>query len=268
METIYLDSLMTLNFLIDYLLLLCAGRICAQPLHRLRIALGGAFGSVYAALAALFPQYFALFTWKLLAGSAMVLLAYGLRRESLRLIIVFFAVSAAFAGAVYAALGLSGGRQRAQFIPVSTHVLVLSFALCYAAVKLVFRSTGAQGARKTHTVELFWGGECVCFTALEDTGNELTDPLTGERVLVVQKEALSGFLPPLQSDPMQALETLNDVYPGRFRLLPCACVAAENALLLCFRPDRLCLDGKEQKHALVAISPNLLSPTGEYQAII
>ena len=45
MKVIYIDSLFLLNFILDYLLLLAAGRICALPLRRLRYALGAALGA-------------------------------------------------------------------------------------------------------------------------------------------------------------------------------------------------------------------------------
>ena len=107
--------------------------------------------------------------------------------------------------------------------------------------------------------------------ALEDSGNALVDPLTGDAVLVAEAEALA----PLFSDP--ALLTLDDPEAlariegaeGRgLRLLPCSCVAAPRALLLCFRPERITVDGKERRDLLVAVSPNRLSPEGRYDAII
>ena len=70
-------------------------------------------------------------------------------------------------------------------------------------------------------------------------------------------------------DPLAALEELNmGRGRARFRLLPCGSVTAARALLLCFTPDELRVDGKLRRDLVVAVSPHALSPDGEYQAII
>ena len=56
MTVIYLDELFLLNFVVDYLLLLAAGRLCGEVLRRGWLALGAAVGAGYAA-AAFLPVY-------------------------------------------------------------------------------------------------------------------------------------------------------------------------------------------------------------------
>ncbi len=77
MKTIYADTLVLLNAAVDYLLLLCAGKLCALPLRRWRLALGALLGGAYALLAAVYPAFWALWTVKLAVGAAMVVAAYG-----------------------------------------------------------------------------------------------------------------------------------------------------------------------------------------------
>lgn len=50
---IYLDELFLLNFVVDYLLLLAAGRLSGEILRRGWLALGAAIGAAYAAAAVL-----------------------------------------------------------------------------------------------------------------------------------------------------------------------------------------------------------------------
>ena len=45
-------------------------------------------------------------------------------------------------------------------------------------------------------------------------------------------------------------------------------LTAERALLLCFRPEGLTVDGQARRDLLVAVSPNRLSPEGRFDAII
>lgn len=275
MEIVYIDSLFFLNLIIDYLLLLAVGKICALPLRRWRMALGALWGAAYAVLAVLRPGLFALAAVKLLSGAALPLIAFGAGRRAPRSVLVFFAVSAAFGGAVYAACSLGGvSLRQGVYIPVSLRVLVLSFALCYAAFSLVFRRSGRLGERTTYHVSVRLGARCAAFTALLDTGNELVDPVTGEGVLVAEAEALAGLLDGegaalLRSDPLESFQALAETEPlrGRLRLLPCACVTGPDSLLLCFRPDEVRVDGRRAGLS-VAVARTALSAGGEYQALI
>jgi len=271
MEIIYADSLFALNAAVDYLVLLGAGKLCALPLRRGRMVCGAAWGGIYAVAAAVWPGIFALLTVKLLAGALMTFIAFGAQRRTLRAAAAVYAVSAAFGGAVYAAAHLAGTSVvPGRWVPVSARTLLLSFALCYAAVSLIFRRVGRRAERRVCEVTLRHGGGCVRFSALIDSGNELTDPLSGDPVLIAEAAALAPLfpdgLPPADADAFAALSFFAD-RGLHCRLLPCACVTAPRALLLCFRPDEIKVNGIRRR-MLVGISPNVLSSDGDYAAII
>jgi stage II sporulation protein GA (sporulation sigma-E factor processing peptidase) len=275
MDVIYIDSLFFLNFIIDYLLLLATGRICSLLLVRWRMLLAAALGGVYAAFAVVLPGIFALASVKLLLGALLPVVAFGVSRRTLRFVPVFFAVSAAFGGAVYAACSLAGMPPSAGlYIPVSMPVLVLSFAVCYAVLSTVFRHSGRRSARQTAPVTVRLGARQVSFTALYDTGNELCDGVTNAPVIVVEHRALAPLFDSetarlLSGDAAENFEALSasPELRARVRLLPCSNVAAQCSLLLCFRPDEVRV-GAGKTGAIIAVAPHSLSPDGEYQALI
>ena len=275
MEIIYIDSLFFLNALIDYLLLLVSVRICCLPINRLRLALSAALGGAYAAAAALLPGIFALAAVKLLAGAALVCIAVGLSKKTLRALCAFFAVSAAFGGAVYFLSRLGGapaGGTRA-FVRVSVPVLLVSFAMCYAAVSLVFRRCGRRAERELAEITLRCGGRSCVVPALLDSGNELIDPVSGLPVLIAEAGALAplfgaGTSALLGADPVDALGALSSL-PGtpRLRLLPCRSIAPGECILLCFTPDKAECRGRGLA-VCAAVSRQTLSPDGEYRAVL
>ena len=271
MKIIYADTLLCFNMVTDYLLLLSAGRLCALPLRRGRMALGALWGGAYALAAAVHPAFFALWTVKLAAGALAVWIAFGTERRTLRALAAFYGVSAAFGGAVHAAASLRGEPVESG-VPVSLPVLALSFAVCYAGVTLLFRHAGGRTERRLHRAEVTMGGRTAAFSALEDSGNELTDPLSGKAVLIAEPQALSPLFdrPELLTlEPTEALRLLGETESGAaFRLLPCRCAAEEHGLLLCFRPDGLRMDGAAREDLLVAVSRGALSPDGGYAAIL
>lgn len=143
---IYLDELFLLNFVVDYLLLLAAGRLSGEILRRGWLALGAAIGAAYAAAAVLPGMGFLLHPLCKLGAAVLALLAgYGKSRRLLRVSLVFFAVSAAFGGGVFA-LQLLGGRgltlQNGIFYSaMDLRLILLSAAGCYVLITLLFQRT-------------------------------------------------------------------------------------------------------------------------------
>ena len=219
----------------------------------------------------MYPSLLALWSVKLLAGALAVVIAFGFEKRTPRALAAFYAVAAAFGGTVYAAASLRGEAAGAG-MPVSLPVLLLSFAVCYAGVDLAFRHIGRRAERRLHGVTLRLGERETAFTALEDSGNELTDPVSGCGVLIVSADALAPLFrcPELLTlDAAEALGYLAESEPAaKFRLLPCSCAAAERTLLLCFRPDGITVDGKRRDDLLAAVSRGTMAPDGEYQAIL
>ena len=266
MKILYADTLVALNAAVDYLLLLSSGKLCALPLRRRRIALGAFWGGAYALLAAAYPRFWALWSVKLAAGAACVLLAYGFERRTPRALAAFFAVSAAFGGISRFLSSLRG-----EPAGLSARVLLLSFAVCYGVIALLFRRVGKREAGAVRAVVLSRNGKEVRLQALEDSGNALVDPLSGDAVIVAEAAALAPLFPdpaPLYLDAPEALARLEGEAARGARLLPCSCVTAPRALLLCFRPERVTVEGKERRDLLIAVSPNRLSPEGRYNAIM
>lgn len=249
MPIIYVDRYFLLNLLIDYLLCLLSARVCGLLLRRWRYVLSALIGAVYAVLT-LLPglRFLGGAVGKLAAAGLMAAVAYGGEARALRCGAVFFCVSAAFGGALWA-LSLTGG------YPVfDTRVLILSFSLCYAGLELLFRSRARLPDRPRAEVCLSLGGRESRFMALVDTGNALTDPATGAAVMLACPHALAPLFPgvDLGADPvtLAALPKL----AGRFRLIPYSSVGG-HGLLPIFRPEALAVGGDARRDLLVAVSP-------------
>lgn len=259
MEIVYVDRLFLLNMLADYLLCLVSARVCGLVFKRRRYLLAALLGALYA-VAALLPglRFLASAPGVLLAAAAMALIAFGAERRPLRCGGVFLAVSAAFGGAVWAVSLSSGAPPGAA---VSGRVLLLSFALCYAAVSLLFARRMKLADRARVEVRLRVGARECRFMALLDSGNALADPVTGAAVMLVSPRALQRALPEAAlfrgADPVSELQQAARIpaLAGRFRLIPYAAVGAAG-LLPVFRPDALTVDGREEGELLVAVSPS------------
>ena len=243
-----------------------------------RLALAAAFGGVYAA-AALFPAlaFLRQLPVKLASLAAMLLIAFGAGRGTLRTGALFFAAVCAFGGAAVAAaqlfgtgvLVLPGG----TFYAVSGLGLLLLAGILYALCYTVFACTVQHGG-EIRTLQLRLGGRSVQVRALHDTGCTLRDPMTGERVLVAEAGVLQALLPEADVTPqaladpaalLLRLKTRDPALPAR--LLSYRSVGTQAGLLLCLRCEAQEGTG-ERKRCLAAFSPTPVSDGGSYHALI
>ena len=279
--SIYIDTLFLLNAVIDYLLLLCSARLAGEPLARLRFGLGALLGGGYA-VALFLPGMGFLYhpLCRLAVAVLMVLIAFSKSRRLLRQTLIFFALACGFGGGILGA-SLLGGKtltfgSGVFYSAIDVKLVLVSAACCYGVLSVVFRHWGRHSISRgeLEPVKLCFCDKELNLTALIDTGNTLSDPITGQSVLVAEGEYLSPLFPPGAApgrqevaDPTGALERLNERWPGRFRLLPYRAVGTERGLLLAVRMDWVELGGQTQMDALVALSPNPVSDGGSYQVL-
>lgn len=278
---VYIDSLFLLNLVINYLLLLAAARLAGEAIHRLRLALGAALGAGYAA-AVFFPGMGFLLhpLCKLAAAVLMVLVGFPRSRRLLRVILVFLGLACALGGGIFA-IELLGGRTLTLkngviYSKMDLKLLLLSASVCYLILSLVFRRSAGHGIREQKPAVLSRNGKRVVLTALLDTGNTLTDPVTGKPVMVADWQQLTPLLPSgvtldetALRRPVETLERLAGQGVGRgFRLLPYQAVGVECGMLLALNMERVQVGVRDYGPILVAMAPNRLSDGGGYSALI
>ena len=286
MTVVYVDALFLLNGLVDYLLLLAAARIAGEPLCRVRFGLAAVLGGCYA-VALFLPGLGFLEQWpcRLAAAALMLLVAYGRSKCLMRQAIIFFALTCALGGGiVFLKLFWGNSQQNALagrvgiYEPVDVKTILLSSAFCYVCLSTVFQRAGKHLAATGELVSarLHLEDRSLELTALVDTGNRLTDPVSGQMVMVAEGNVLAPLFPKeyrprtgdLQ-DPVKGLERLgNGKWRGRFRLLPYRSVGVENGILLAVKIDSLTLNGKQTGVKLVALSPTEVSDGGGYRALV
>lgn len=248
--TVYLDGVILLNFLVDFLLLLAAGRLCGFPVGVARAAAGGALGGVYAAFC-LLPGFAFLgnFLWRTVSLSAMAVIAYGCSVSALRRGLVFVLLCLALGGAVIVT-GKGG------FLGLTGAVGVLCLLCCIG-----FR--GKLGGNIYIPVELHYGENHLKLTALRDTGNTLRDPVTGQQVLVIGADTAQKLTGLSQYQLQTPVESVGAI-PG-LRLIPYHSVGGPG-FMLALRLQSVKI-GSWQGSTLVAFAPDGLSREGEYQAL-
>ena len=265
MEIIYLDELFLLDTVVDYFLLLGTAKVCSLPYARGRFLAAAVLGAGWNCLG-LVPGFGWLLqpVMVLVMAAAMTLAAFGGQRRLGRCFGVFLGVSALFGGTVYAACLFRGG----GVLRLDMRVLGLAFAVCWAAVSLLYRGSAKAAARRVVDMTVERRGRTVRLRALEDTGNALVDPISGCAAFVAEAAAVEALFPPgdaayLRAPPAEAALHI----PGA-RLIPYAGVEGKSGLLLAFRPDKVTVEGRDRRDLIAAVAPASLGTDGSYDAVL
>lgn len=250
---IFLDLVLILNFLVDFLLLLAANRLAGYPAEYGKPALAAALGCGYAAWC-LIPGFDFLGNafWRLVVLALMAGLAFGWNRNAVQRGTVFVLLSMALGGI---AAGFGGG---------SFGMLIVSALGLWLLCRVGLHD--GVGQREFVPVELEWSGRKVRLTALRDTGNQLRDPLTGEQVLVAGADVAEELLGVKASQISHPVELLSaGTVPG-LRLIPYHAVGQSGSLLPAVRFRRVKI-GNTYADPLVAFAPEVLARSGAYQML-
>ena len=251
--SVYLDAVALLSFLVDFLLLLGTNRICGFSPHWGRSALAAVLGAVYSG-ACLLPgmHFLGNAIWRCVALGLMCWIAFGLGKSTLRRTAIFVLLCMALGG-IAQGFGIGG----------AASVIASAVAVCGMCL-LGFRDR--PGSIRYVPVELSYGNKQLRLTALCDTGNTLTDPVTGSSVLVVGAEVaqqLTGLTQQQLRSPVSAVAQAS--IPG-LRLIPYRSVSQPSGMLLALRFPRVRI-GSWQGSSLVAFAPEKLCDDGQYQAL-
>ena len=225
--------------LVTWLLLMGAGRLCMVEIPRGRYLFGAFLAGIYAG-ACLLEGRLGDWYWR---GGFLAFIAFT----------VFYGTGFRTMG-VYASLEL--------IFSAVTQERRWGLLAALIALFLLFRFYPGGLSGQLVPVSLSLGQKRVRFTALRDTGNCLTDPVTGQPVLVVGAQLAAQLLGLTQEQLRDPVKTLENI-PG-LRLIPYKTIDRSGSMLLAKRfPDvRI---GSWRGSRLVAFAPEQIC--GGYEGL-
>ena len=249
---VYVDGVMLLNFLVDFLLLLGTNRLTGFSMDVKRLALASMLGAVYGGVCMLRRfRFLGNLLWRIVSLALMAVIAFGWNRSVWKRGSVFVILSMALGG-----LAVSIGRRD---FPALVLGALLFLLLCGSAFGEPI------GQKEYVNVTLEYGQNRVRVVALRDTGNSLRDPITGEPVLVISAAVacrLTGMAAMQLRDPLQTLAA--GQIPG-LRLIPYRSIGNGGSMLLAL-PMVVWISGK-RRQVLTAFAPEGIGEEQMYQAL-
>ena len=225
---VYADVLIVLNTLITYFILL-ASRIFSRASAKTgRLVLASLLGGITSLYIFLPTQHYVLeFLAKLIFSAAITFLAFGFGKVKrfLQCFFAFFAVSFIYAGFMmgfWSFLRPNGMviNNGVVYFSISPLVLISATVVCYFLItflKHVFKRRDAEACHKIITVQ--YAGDLFAFDCIVDSGNSISDPFGGSKVIILGKNAAIELFGRTVVENMLRLET-NSRYYKKLRLLP------------------------------------------------
>lgn len=274
----YIEYVFAENFLIDFILLFITGRLIKRIIVYKRLVVASFVGALYVILTAYIGREFmTYFIVKFSVSVLMLMIAYDSKGilTNIRVILCFYITSLLMVGIITALYYLDYDR-------LTVNAIVISCFLGYAALHFFFQEVKAR-IEKSHymrMVTINMGNLNKTLKAFIDTGNELTDPMTGKPVIVVNIESIRNILgDELYKDILSFYNKekgyeslLNENNNINLKIIRYNTISCKNEMMVCVTPDEIQIKGNDNHiitaDAVIGISPKKISQKEDYDALL
>lgn len=279
--TVYADVLVSLNILITYIFLVCTRVICKMATNRFLVAVGSFIGGFSALIIFFDIKYPALsILIKLLTAAVIVGVSFLPRsiRGFIKLYSGFLTVSVIFGGVMYF-LEITINPEKIMYyngtvyFDMSLAYLVGSVLVIYGLFLLVQYILDKKVSNENLCeLKIFFRNTAVSLPSVIDTGNNLTDGLTGRPVAVAELSAVAPLFDFKELDFLKKgnYESIPEALKKYIRVVPCGAVTGDG-ILLGFIPEKVEVKTKTRvyinDYCVIAVLNKQLSE-GEYRALL
>lgn len=275
----YVEYVFAENFLIDFILLFLTGRLLKKIIIYRRLIASSAIGAVYVILTAYMGREFmTYFIVKFSVSVLMVMIAYDTKGivANVRLILAFYITSLLMVGIITALYYLDYDR-------LTVNAIVLSFFAGYAALHFFFKEIKARLEKHDYmrSINLSANNRTKNLRGYIDTGNELTDPVTGKPVIVVGIESIKTILgDELYEEIQSCCKAKTNVYDSllgkrqdlNLRIIRYNTISSKGESMICLVPDNIEISKDEinviKADAIIGIYPGRISKKDDYDALL
>ena len=285
--TIYIDIVLLENLVMNYIILLGTGYIIKAKIKHIKLIISSFIGAIYALLAymEIFPIY-ANFITKMLLAICMIYIGFNPKKIKglIKELIVFFLVSFSLGGCAFALLYMIKPQEifvkNGVYIgvyPLKIALLggITGFIITYISFKVVKNHINKNEIIYTAIIKI--EEKKLEIKVLLDTGNMLKDPITGDTVIIVEKEKLYEILPiELLNDIDNFFEINNKIikneYQTRLRIIPFTSVGKRNGMMVGIKADYVSIitdiDEIKKNDVIICVYEKKFSKTDKYSGLI
>jgi len=252
--TIYIESAIIDNMVINTLLLYFVFKTIKQPVPKWRVLLSAAIGTVFAIVMPLLTwDGFAAFLVRMFIGAIMV---FTVQSKSVTRFVLFYLLfltyTFAFGGAIYGLLFMFNSTEGAlTFFTYNTAVpmgvLVAGVAAFAWVMRLLIRYLNVRHSVNNllRDVVIYYNDEKFKITSYLDTGNRLVDPISKAPVIIITVSLFLKMFPDVSVDRIFLNKLCKEgIEDGRYINFS---TVGENGNMFVFAPQKVEVVDKKQK---------------------
>ena len=275
----YVEYVFAENFLIDFILLYVTGKLLKKIIIYRRLIIASVLGAVYVILTAYIGREFmTYFIVKFSVSVLMIIIAYDSKgiKANIRAVLSFYITSLLMVGIITALYYLDYDR-------LTVNAIVFSLFVGYAALHFFFREIKSKMEKQSYmrSITLNINNKSKSLRAYIDTGNELTDPISGKPVIVVSIESLKDMLVNELYDEILCFynnkensyeNLLNLKRDVNLRIVKYNTISSMGENMVCLVPDSIDITNDENNiiktDAIIGIYPGRISKKDDYDALL
>jgi stage II sporulation protein GA (sporulation sigma-E factor processing peptidase) len=289
----YLDIIWLDNLLVNFIVVWITWKLSGNTAPMWRLWCSACVGAVYAVF--LILPGFSLLAWfpvKVLLSLAMLIVGFRISsiKDFFKLFGFFYSITFLLGGAAFgfyyffnAGIEVSTGIFLIRDFPVKIVIFSIVFIILLHRWLWPLLQFKLSRHQLIYQMEIWFGSDKLRIDSFLDTGNELTDPISGLPVMVVEFDSIRAVLPSeiqkiFEMSKEDCLDYVtqamaNSEWINRFRIVPYYTIGGHTEnLLIAFKPDRALIlaDDKwtEIRDILIGIRNKKLSSNSEYQGLI
>ncbi len=286
--TVYLDIILLENICMNYIILLATGLILKNKINNIRILLSSLLGGVYAVCSYITKlEIYSTLIMKIILSVTMVYVAFNSKniKQLLKQLVLFYLTSFAFGGCAFALLYFIKPQNilMKNGVYIGTYplkVALLGGLLGFIIINIAFKIIKNRINKKNMfcDIEIYLNNNVTKVHALVDTGNLLKEPITGNPVIVVEKENLYNIMPKEILDNIEEImygsntENIENEYISKLRLIPFSSLGMQNGMLIGTKVDKVKIDFEDEEinlsNVITGIYTKTLTKNKLYNALV
>jgi stage II sporulation protein GA (sporulation sigma-E factor processing peptidase) len=275
----YVEYIFAENFLIDFILLFITGKLLKKTIIYRRLIISSVLGALYVILTVYIGREFmTYFIVKFSVSVLMVIIAYDSKgiMANIRTIIIFYITSLLMVGIITALYYL-------DYDKLTVNAIVCSIFMGYAALHFFFKEIKAKIEKHNYMrkLEITVNNKSKILRAYIDTGNELTEPMSGKPVIVANMECMKNLLSKelyeeilicCKNEKNSYENLLNMKSDVNLRIVKYNTISSIGENMICLVPDNIEITDDENNivktDAVIGFYPGKISKKDDYDALL
>lgn len=288
---IYIDIILLENLVMNFIILYATATILKIKVKIFRLFISSLLGAIYVILEYISSiKLYTSLILKIFLGIIIISIAFYPKtiKTLFKDLLIFYLVSFTFGGvATYLIYVL-----RPQDIVIKngyysgTYILKIIFIAAIVGTMILMIAFKVVKNKMTNKdikckVKIRFGQKETEISAIVDTGNMLKEPLSGNSVIIVEKNMLSDIIPKEILDNIENIlggnfnkisDDIKNEYMPKIKVIPFSSLGMQNGILLGIKPESVKVIDEnseiEKENVIIGLYEKSLTKRGEYNALI